>query len=288
MYVIRPLEAARVDSRPMSIPSSPRAVVTGGASGLGRALCLALARRGAKIVVADLNLNGAEETAHEVERAGGKAVVQRCDVAKPEEVEALARMADREIGGTDLIVNNAGVGVGGAMGEVSLQDWEWVVGINLWGVIYGCHVFIPRFKAQRSGHVLNIASAAGLISAPDMGPYNVTKAGVVSLSETLAAELRDFNIGVTVVCPTFFRTGIVDSARFAGQEKRKSMAVAAMEKSKVQAADVAAEALACCDKNQLFCLPMKDAQWGWRLKRFAPERFCTKILPNIVKAELAK
>lgn len=270
----------------MPIPSSPRAVVTGGASGLGRALCLAQAQRSAKIVVADLNVEGAEETAHSVERAGGKAVVQRCDVSKPEEIEALARLAESEIGGVDLIVNNAGVGVGGAMGEVPLKDWEWVVGINLWGVIYGCHVFVPRFKAQGSGYVMNIASAAGLISAPDMAPYNVTKAGVVSLSETLAAELRDFNIGVTVVCPTFFRTGIIDSGRFVGAEKRKAQGVAAMEKSSVQAADVAAEALACCDKNQLYCVPMKDARWGWRLKRFAPERFCTKILPAVVKAEV--
>ena len=126
--------------------------------------------------------------------------------------EALAAEADRAFGGTDLVVNNAGVAVGGPVGAVPLDDWKWIFGVNLWGVIYGCHVFVPRFKAQGHGHVINVASAAGLLSAPEMGPYNVTKAGVVALSETLAAELSGTGVGVTVLCPTFFRTNILASS----------------------------------------------------------------------------
>jgi NAD(P)-dependent dehydrogenase (short-subunit alcohol dehydrogenase family) len=258
--------------------------VTGAASGLGRALCIALAKRGARVLIADIDLAGAEQTAHEVEQSGGQASVQRCDVSKVDEVEALAALADARFGGTDLIANNAGVGVGGPVGQVSLRDWEWVIGINLWGVIYGCHAFVPRFKKQGSGHVLNIASAAGLMSAPEMGPYNVTKAGVVSLSETLYGELAPRGIGVTVVCPTFFATAIIESSRFAAvNDAMTSAAKDLMRKSTVQAPDVAERALACCDRNDLYCLPMADAQWGWRMKRLAPQNFYRRILPAVLR-----
>lgn len=270
----------------MSIPTSPRAVVTGAASGLGRALCVALAKRSARVVVSDIDVAGAEQTAHEVEAAGGKARVQRCDVSKLEQLEALASFAESEFGGTDLIVNNAGVGVAGAVGSVSLGDWEWVMGINLWGVIYGCHVFAPRLKQQGKGHILNIASAAGLMSAPNMAPYNVTKAGVVSLSETLRTELTESGVGVTVVCPTFFQTNIVNSGRFGGQDAMTNSAKDLMQKSKVQAGDVATRALKSCDRDQLYCVPMSDAQWGWRVKRLAPESFYKTLLPAAIKDAL--
>ena len=271
----------------MSISKSPRAVITGAGSGLGRALSLALAKRGSKVLVADIDLTSAEETAQAVVAAGGHALTQRCDVAKAEEVEKLAELADAEFGGSDLIANNAGVGVGGAIGDVSLQDWQWVMNINLWGVIYGCHVFGPRFKRQRSGHILNIASAAGLLCAPDMAPYNVTKAGVVALSETLCAELAPFSVGVTVVCPTFFKTQIADKSRFTGKSDRLvAAAKQMMERSTVQAGDVARSALEACEKNSLYCVPMADAKWGWWLKRLAPDSFYKRVLPAVLKGSL--
>src|SRR6185312_10510780 len=112
-----------------------------------------------------------------------------------------------------LVINNAGVAVGGRVGEVALDDWRWIMGVNLWGVIHGCHVFATQLRAQGSGHILNVASAAGLLAPPGMAPYNVTKAAVVALSETLRGELRDAGVGVTVLCPTFFRTNIAASSR---------------------------------------------------------------------------
>jgi NAD(P)-dependent dehydrogenase (short-subunit alcohol dehydrogenase family) len=268
----------------MSIPKSPRAVVTGAGSGLGRTLSLSLAKRGAKIVVADLDLPSAEQTAHQVIALGGEAVAQKTDVAKAEQVEALAELADQRFGGSDLVANNAGVGVGGPIGDVSLRDWEWIMSINLWGVIYGCHSFAPRFKKQRSGHILNIASAAGLLCAPDMSPYNVTKAGVVAISETLCTELLRFNVGVTVVCPTFFKTNIVDNSRFVGATERMSRtAKKQMEGSKVQADDIAENALFCCENDKLYCVPMADAKWGWRIKRLAPDSFYRRLMPKAIK-----
>jgi short-subunit dehydrogenase len=138
--------------------------------------------------------------------------------------------------------------------------------------------------------VLNIASAAGLMSAPEMGPYNVTKAGVVSLSETLYGELFPRGIGVTVVCPTFFRSAIVDSSRFTS-EGRGDMTAAAkgmMAYTKVKADDVAERALESCDRNQLYCVPMADAQWGWRMKRLAPQHFYRKLMPAALKEGMRK
>jgi NAD(P)-dependent dehydrogenase (short-subunit alcohol dehydrogenase family) len=271
----------------MSISKSPRAVVTGAGSGLGRALSVALGRRGSQVLVADIDLPSAEETAQAVIAAGGQALAQSCDVSKIEQVEALAKLADERFGGSDLIANNAGVGVGGPVGEVSLRDWEWIMNINLWGVIYGCHVFTPRFKQQKSGHILNIASVAGLVCAPDMAPYNVTKAGVVAISETLCAELLPFGVGVTVVCPSFFKTNIADSSRFVGPGDRIiEVAKKAMERSTVQADGVAARALRACEKNELYCVPMTDAKWGWRIKRLAPNSFYKRLLPAAMKDAL--
>jgi len=254
----------------MSLSDSPRAVVTGAGSGLGRAFCLVLARtRHARIVCADIDEAAAHRTAAEV---GGTAV--RCDVARVEEVEALAATAERALGGVDLVVNNAGVAVGGRVGEVPLDDWRWIMGVNLWGVIYGCHVFAPRLRAQGSGHILNVASAAGLLAPPGMAPYNVTKAAVVALSETLSAELKDAGVGITVLCPTFFRTNIAASSR-AVDNKQRALIEKLMSQSKIQADDVARLALDAAAHNELYALPHADGRWMWRLKRAAPSSFAS-------------
>ncbi|HEX7481571.1 MAG TPA: SDR family NAD(P)-dependent oxidoreductase [Polyangiales bacterium] len=267
----------------MSIPKNPRAVVTGAAGGLGRALCLALAQRGAKIIVSDRDLPGAEATARMVGEAGGVGHAVNCDVTKIADIEQLATLADEKFGGVDLLINNAGVAVSGPVGAIPLKDWEWIVNINLWGVIYGCHVFAPRFKAQGSGHILNVASAAGLLSAPEMGPYNVTKAAVVALSETLSGELRLQGVGVTVLCPTFFQTNILHNSR--SESLAQSMQDAAaqrMQQSKIQADDVARIALQGCDRNELFVVPMADGKWAWRMKRLAPESYFA-FMPRMMK-----
>ena len=254
----------------MSLRKPLRAVVTGAGSGLGRGFCRALARRGARLVASDLDPASAEATVAALGGAEGHAT--RCDVSRLEEVEALAAFAEARLGGVDLLVNNAGVAVGGRTGEIPLDDWRWLMGVNLWGVIFGCHVFVPRMAAQGGGHLLNVASAAGLANLPLMAPYNVSKAGVIALSETLAGELKSRGIGVTVLCPTFFQTNIAESARGLVGGAR-DLATKLMAIAKLSADDVAAAALDAADAGRLYALPMAQARWIWRFKRLWPERF---------------
>jgi NAD(P)-dependent dehydrogenase (short-subunit alcohol dehydrogenase family) len=259
-----------------------RAVVTGGGSGLGRALSLELGRRGARVLVSDVSLEGAEETARQVRALGVDAHAFRCDVSKLDEVEALAKEADARLGGADFLANNAGVAVGGRVGETPVEDWRWIMDVNLWGVIYGCHVFTPRFRAQKSGFFLNVASAAGLLSAGNMGAYNVTKAGVVALSETMYQELAEDGVGVTVLCPTFFRTNIGRSSR-GGDEKMKEVVEKLMDRAKINAESVAKTALDAVEGRRLYALAGEDGRWLWRAKRMSPQGFYGRLSPAIAK-----
>ncbi len=254
----------------MKVEAGTRAVVTGAGSGLGAALCALLAARGARVMAADLDEVAARATA---ERCGPGVHAVRCDVTKLADVEALAAAADVAIGGVDLVVNNAGVAVAGKIGEVPIEDWRWAIDVNLWGVIHGCHVFAPRLERQRHGHVVNVASAAGLLSPPRMAPYNTTKAAVVALSETLHADLRPHGVGVSVLCPTFFRTNLVKSGRTSTDEALRAAARRLVEKSKVSADDIARATIDGIERDALFVAPQADGRWMWRLKRLAPETF---------------
>jgi len=260
-----------------SIPPKLRTVITGAGSGLGRAFCLELAPTGARIVVSDINRDGAEETAELIRQNGGEALVVEADVAQWESMEALQAKASEWLGHTDLLINNAGVAVRGDVETTSLEDWDWIMGINVWGVIHGCRAFLPGIKEQGQGYIINVASAAGLMSTPRLGAYNLTKAAVVSLSETLYSELAHTDINVSVLCPTFFKTNIIESGRGAHSGKAKKLITQAMERSKIQAPDVAKFALNKVVNGQLYALPMQDATWFWRLKRLSPSFFHGKF-----------
>ncbi len=190
------------------------AVVTGGASGIGRALCQCFARAGARVVVADVDETGMDGTVAAVKRVGGEAIAVKTDVSRLPDVEALADRAFAAWGGVHVLCNNAGVTVHGGLESATHQDWEWVIGVNLWGVIHGIEAFVPRMIAQREpGHIVNTASMAGLIASQGLGIYNTTKYAVVGLSETLQKDLRQYNIGVSVLCPMGVATAIRDSDR---------------------------------------------------------------------------
>ena len=251
-------------------------VITGAGSGLGRAIAIRLARPGAKLLLADINLEGGEETARLCESRGATARALVVDVADAAQVEQLGAEADGWLGRIDLVVNNAGVAAAGMIGEIPLDDWRWIVGINLFGVIHGCHVFAPRLVRQGSGAMLNTASMAGFACAPMMGSYNVTKAGVIALSETLAAEVGEKGVGVTVLCPAFFKTNLLESARTADQQLMR-MARRAFDTATMTADDVAAAALRAVERRQLYCLPMREGRIAWRLKRLMPARFAKLV-----------
>jgi len=246
------------------------AVITGAGSGIGAAFATELARRGGRIVCSDIDETAAHATADAIINDGGNALAVRCDVTRIDEVHRLANEAQDWFGGPPtLVINNAGVGAGGtAIGETSLDDWNWVLSINLWGPIHGCHVFTPILREARYGGIINVASAAAFGAAPGMAAYNVSKAGVLSLSETLAAELSGTGVNVTVLCPTFVKTNIVESGRITAQSSQ--LADRLMRWTGFSSERVARMCLDTNDRGGLYCMPQPDARIGWGIKRFTP------------------
>jgi NAD(P)-dependent dehydrogenase (short-subunit alcohol dehydrogenase family) len=192
------------------------AVITGAASGIGRGLARRCVREDMKVVLADIEEKALSRIAAELKTAGGSVLEVVTDVSKAGDVDALARKTLEIFGAVHLLCNNAGVGAGTTVWESTLADWEWVLGVNLWGVIYGVRVFVPIMLAQDTDcHIVNTASIAGLTAYPGAGIYKVTKHGVVTLSETLYYELaeRGAKVHVSVLCPSWVNTGILTASR---------------------------------------------------------------------------
>ena len=234
------------------------AVITGAASGFGREFALLGQRLGMKLVLADVQDQALQQFATELRASGTAVIAQTCDVRKGEQVEALAQAAMDAFGAVHLAFNNAGVGAGGLVWESTQTDWEWVLGVNLWGVIHGVRVFTPLMLecAKRNpayeGHIVNTASMAGLLNPPTMGVYNVSKHAVVSLSESLYHDLSlvEAPIGASVLCPYFVQTGISQShkvrpddvkasAPTISQQVSQTVLEKAVASGKVSAAEVA-------------------------------------------------
>ena len=246
------------------------AVVTGAGSGIGRSFAVELAKRGGNVVCADINLEAAKETVKLIEQLGQKAFAVQCDVGQAEQVQALADQAEQLLDHpVTLIINNAGVGLGGKFDEMSLEDWKWCMHVNLWGVIHGCHAFVPKLKKLGYGAIINVASAASYTAAPEMSVYNVTKAGVLALSEILSAELRKFNIKVNVLCPTLVPTNIIKNGRIPGRYS-KLADHALMNYAMTTSDAVAALTLNRLDRGQLYTTPQIDAKLFWLMKRTSP------------------
>ncbi|MFX0579627.1 SDR family NAD(P)-dependent oxidoreductase [Nocardia nepalensis] len=251
-----------------------RAVVTGAGSGIGRAFALEIADRGGQVICADIDESRADETVALIERNHpGAAHAFRCDVSRREDVEVLARFAEslfeRPV---TLVVNNAGVGIGGKhVGEIGFDDWQWALGINLWGVVHGCEIFAPQLRAARRGGIINVASAAAFAAAPSMAVYNASKAAVLSLSETMAAEMSGTGVAVTVLCPTFVKTNVARDGRITEQSAR--LADTLMRLTGFSPDRVARTTLDAHDRGQLYVLPQLDAHLIWRLKRYFPAQY---------------
>lgn len=241
-----------------------RILVTGAGSGLGKAMATKFARAGWQVLVTDVDSTAAETVAKELD-----ASVLRLDVTDEASWTAALDWCQREWGGLDVLVNNAGVAGGGRFERIPLEDWDWIWEINLRGVIQGCRTFVPMFKKQGSGHLVNVASLAAIMNLPAMSSYNVTKAGVVSLSETLRYELRPYGIATTVVCPGFVKTNIGDRTRSADPAAAKVNAKL-LESSKVSPEDVADQVFDAVRRKRFLVLTHTDGRRSFRLKRYLP------------------
>ncbi|MGB3301469.1 MAG: SDR family NAD(P)-dependent oxidoreductase [Gordonia sp. (in: high G+C Gram-positive bacteria)] len=250
-----------------------RAVVTGAGSGIGRSFALELARRGGDVVCVDINTARADATASTIIAAGGHALSHTCDVADRSQMDQLAKVAEHYFGGPpSLVINNAGVGIGGRqVGDIGFKDWDWALGINLWGVVHGCEIFAPLVRQSARGGIINVASAAGFAASPAMGPYNVSKAGVMALSETLAAEASGTKLAVTVLCPTFVKTNVSVDGRITAAGR--GLADKLMAWTGVSPDSIAAETLDAHDLGRLYVVPQLDATVIWHLKRYFPTQY---------------
>jgi NAD(P)-dependent dehydrogenase (short-subunit alcohol dehydrogenase family) len=249
------------------------AVVTGAGSGIGRSTSLLLARLGAKVHAADLNEEAAARVTGEIEEAGGTATSHAVDVSEPAAVETLAdRVFDAE-GAVDVLHNNAGIGHGGPVEETTLDEWQRVLGVNLMGVVYGIHYFVPRMLRQgRPAHIVNTASMAGLVPVAELAPYCTSKHAVVGLSESLNAELSPRGIHVSAICPGLINTPIVASARLHGDLDRERDRIKGFYERFGSSPDVVAEAVvdAIRRKKIIRTVPRHHVVLNWALRRISP------------------
>ncbi|WP_369959528.1 SDR family oxidoreductase [Pseudomonas benzenivorans] len=246
-----------------------RMMITGAGSGLGREIALRWAREGWRLALADVREAGLAETLQLVRDAGGDGFTRLCDVRDYSQLTALAQACEAKFGGIDVLVNNAGVASGGFFGELSLEDWDWQISINLMGVVKGCKAFLPLLERSK-GKIVNIASMAALMQGPAMSNYNVAKAGVVALSESLLVELRAQEIGVHVVCPSFFQTNLLDSFR-GPTPAMKAQVGKLLESSPISAAEVADYIYCQVAEGEFMILPHEQGRMAWALKQKNPQ-----------------
>jgi NAD(P)-dependent dehydrogenase (short-subunit alcohol dehydrogenase family) len=244
------------------------AIVTGGASGIGRALCERLARHGATVIVADLDASGAEQVAEDIAKSGGRASAARVDVACADEVQNLIDRTVTQHGRLDYMFNNAGIGVGGELRDLEIGHWRRIVDVNLMGVVYGTTAAYGQMLNQGAGHIVNTASIAGLIGFPGALPYSATKSGVVGLSLSLRSEAADLGVKVSVVCPGFVRTNIFEASTLLNVPKDEF--IAQIPFRLIDPGDAAHAIIRGVLRNRAIIVFPFYARMLWWLQRLAP------------------
>ncbi len=251
-------------------------VITGAGSGIGRATALAFAKEGAVLVIADKDEQRLKTVQGEIQSLGAKALIKPTDVSDKEQVRQLSEFVIREMGRVDILHNNAGVSVGGRIEDTPLEDWEWLLGINLWGVIYGVHYFLPSMIKQRSGHIVNTSSVLGLAATPATGTYSTAKFAVTGLGEALRPEVRKYGIGVTTVCPGLINTRIVADGRMKTKDGNRSNKenVVAYFKNHGKPPELVAKAILNAVRKDRAVVPVGGDAWTyWYIKRLSQRLF---------------
>ncbi len=250
-----------------------RVLITGANSGFGKAMAMHFGRNGWRVAVTGRRPDAVNAAAADVREAGAREVLEIIiDVAKAEDFEAAARRVEEQWGGLDILVNNAGILDSAKLHEITLEQWHGIVDINFWGVVYGCHAFVPMLIRQKSGYVLNMASSAGLFALPEMAHYSVPKAAVIALSETMKAELGRYGIGVTVSCPAAFKSDIMNKD---GVDVNRSVTLRSLDKDQQAgrhtSETVAAHAIHSMECNRLYDIAHDSMEFLWFIKRLMPE-----------------
>ena len=263
-----------------------RLLITGGATGLGKALAMCWAQHAQqqaidlKICIADINEERGKETEAQLNQLGVAAFYQHCDITQLSDIHALQTAIKDRWQGVDIVINNAGVATGGSLTSEPLSQWKWVFDINLFGMVQMCQVFVEDFRAQGSGHFINIASQAGITPIPLMSSYNAVKSAVVAFSETLRLELAMDNIDVSVVCPSFFKTHLDESLE-KSDPMAKEMVRYFFSKAQVTAQDVAEYVYQHANKGRFMIVTHKEGRRAFNMKRFLPNKW---YLNQVAKA----
>jgi NAD(P)-dependent dehydrogenase (short-subunit alcohol dehydrogenase family) len=250
-----------------------RILITGATSGSGEALAVLFGRHGWRVAVTGRNPEKVALSAKKVRAAGGQVLEIELEVTRHEDFERAARQVTEAWGGLDILVNNAGVAGGESIEDGSLDTWHRIIEINTFGVVHGCKAFVPVLRKSGGGHIANIASIAAIVSAPEMASYNVSKAGVVALSETLDAELAADHIDVTVACPGVFQSDLgVEGRVVASANARMIKSLRREQETTNQTAEkVIGRIVKDMAKRRLYSLPDNDSQAQWTIKRLSPE-----------------
>jgi len=254
-----------------------RVFISGAAAGLGRALAERFARAGWRVCLGDLDTARCADALAAVRAHSPLSEALACDVTREQDFAAAAEWLTQHWGGVDVVINNAGVAQMGGIADTTMADWRWIVDINLLGVVAGCRTFVPLLRRQGGGRIVNIASMAGLIHLPHAAAYNATKAAVVALSETLQLELEPDLIGVSVVCPAFFRTDLAKNMR-AANAQLEGMTRRLVERARLGADEIADRIFVGALRGDTHILTHAEGRTAWRLKRFLPYRRYLSVL----------
>lgn len=263
-----------------------RAFITGASSGLGLELTRLLSQDGWSLGLFDRNVERLAAVEADFSDSGVPLLAYPGDVTHANELTVAVNSFAATHDGMDVMINNAGVAGSGDFMEIALEDWRWILDINFLGVVHGCRAAIPHLQRNGTGLLINVASAAAFASAPGMSSYNATKAAVVSLSESLAAELRDTRTQVSVVMPTFFRTSLLES--FRGPQQSRTRAATLMQEAKYSAVDVAIDVLRLAARGRTYIPLPGGTRMLWRLKRWFPGLFLRLVVTLRARAIAAQ